>query len=481
MMDETSWKEKALKAMKILETLSQPPLQLATVVGVDEKTVEIGMPSGAQYIVHYDPRLKGKLKLGQDVRISPESYAVVSIEGKVRTHSAAVVEDVLKDGRVKISSPKGEKVIQTAVEVKAGENVIVDNSFSVVLENLGNSSKAYSIEKVPKVPWKSIGGLEQTICKIKETVEQPFLYKEVYSKFPTRQPPKGVLIFGPPGCGKTMIGKAIAYNLAVRMREKENKDVNGYFLYVAGPEFLQRFVGVGEAKVRELFGNARETAAQNGDPVVIFVDEPEAVLRQRGTGKSSDAHDSIVNQFLVEMDGLNSLENVMVLLATNRHELLDSAVVRPGRIDKKIYVPRPDQQGAESIFSIYLKDLPLHRKGFNSKPVKQYAQHAASQVFEKPRPVLEVKYMDGNSDTIHYKSMFSGASVVSIVNRAIDFAINRGIKGKSSEIVLDDLTDAVEMEYEENRALHNQFTPNDMRDVVGDNFKQIVEVTAAYR
>jgi proteasome-associated ATPase len=212
--EEKSWKEKALEAIEVLKKISQPPLQYATVVGIDGKengTLDISLGNGSNYVVFYDTRLKSKLAVGQTVRVSPESFAVVGIEGNMRTRCSATVKDLLDDGRVQIEAKGDKKVIQTAVQgVKVGDNVLVDQSYSVVVENLGNHTKAYKLEQVPEVPWTAIGGLEKVITEIKRTVELPLAHKELFAKFPGKKPVKGVLLYGPPGCGKTQIGKAIA-------------------------------------------------------------------------------------------------------------------------------------------------------------------------------------------------------------------------------------------------------------------------------
>jgi len=483
MSDEDSWRKKALEAIEILKKVSQPPLEYATLVDLHSAndTADIALAGGRILVVNYDPRLKKNLKVGQTVQLSPETYAIVSIDGDIKNRTATVVKDILKDGRIKVEDNGADKIIiSTVPNLKVGDNVVVDNSKSVVLENLGNTTKAYSLDKVSVVPWDSIGGLESTIEDIKDTIELPFYQKEIYSKFPNKKLAKGILLYGPPGCGKTMLGKSIAYNLALRKKERDGGELNGYFLYVAGPEFLQMYVGVGEAKVRELFANARETSAKNGDPVIIFIDEPEAVLKKRGSGISSDASDPIVNQFLVEMDGLNSLDNIVVLLATNREDIIDPAILRPGRIDRKIHVPRPNKQGAEQIFSLYLKDMPLANESLfkkGAKLVREYAAFGASEVFDRPMPILDITYNDGSRNQVHYKDIFCGASVVSIIGRSTDYAIKRAISGARPELTKDDLSKGVEKEYLENRAITSQVTREDLMNVAGEKFDKIVEVT----
>ncbi|HLC73496.1 MAG TPA: AAA family ATPase [Candidatus Nanoarchaeia archaeon] len=482
MDEENTWKEKALEVAEVLKKVSQPPLQYATVIQVDNDTVDVALSGGNTYVVHYNPRLKDRLRPGQTVQLMPETMAVINIAGSLKTRNNVVVKDILPDGRIKIEDQGRERVIFSTVDgIKVGDEVLTDSSNSVVLERV-KQSKSYHVEKVPEVRWDSIGGLEQTIEEIRDTVELPFLHRDIYRKFPNKKPAKGILLYGPPGCGKTMLGKALAYNLASRHAELNGGETNGYFLYTAGPEFLQKFVGTGEEKVRKLFAGARETTSINGDPVVLFIDEPETILRQRGTGISSDATDSLVNQFLVEMDGLNPLENIVVLLATNREDLLDGAIVRPGRIDRKIYVPRPNRDAAAAIFNIYLSDIPLEKKVGQSRETtqKEMTEYAASEVFDVERPILRITYNDGKFTLLEYKHIFSGASVVSIVGRATDYAIKRAIKGKKAELKTEDLSAAVNIEYLENRSLTNQVTPDDIRRLAKDKYEFITDVRPAY-
>jgi proteasome-associated ATPase len=483
--NEQGWKEKALEAIAILKKVSQPPLVYATITGFNDQTADVSLTNGTSYVVNFDPRLRNQLGLGKTARLSPETMAIVGIEGKIQTTSASVVREVLPDGRVKVEYTGGvDRVVQTSVPVKAGDKILVDVGFNVVLESFGKEASAYHVDKVPEVPWSAIGGLEATIEDIKTTIELPFTHRDLYAKFPHKKLAKGILLYGPPGCGKTMLGKGIAYNLALRKKQRDGGELNGYFLYAAGPEFLQKYVGTGEEKVREMFGCARETAAKNGDPVVIFIDEPEAVLRNRGSGISSDAPDSIVNQFLVEMDGLKPLDNIVVLFATNRPEMLDSALIRPGRVDRKIYVPRPDQGGAEKIFEIYLKDVELSKprlfSGGADKIRAEYAKYAAQEVFSPERAILQITYQDGQCQNLNYGNIFSGASAVSIVGRATDYALKRAIEGGDHRLTKDDLVAAVDSEYRENRALHNLVSKEDVKAVAGQRFQQIARVHPLY-
>ena len=496
-LEAEKWKKKSLElgekenvyvaklkeAKEFIEKLTSPPLRQALIIRIGEDNVDIAYGNGNVDVVNYNPDLKGKLKRGQTVLVSPENGTIMRIKEKARSYPIAYVKDKLSDREIRILIEGfREKIVDTTIkDVKIGDSVLVDNSHNLILKNLGNTTKAYKLDKVPEVPWDAIGGLEQTIEELREAIEFPFVYKEFYARFPGRQNPKGALLYGPPGCGKTLLSKAVAYNIALNKQKKNGGELNGYFLYASGPEFLQKYVGEGEAMVRELFANGREASSENGDPVVICLDEPEYILRKRGTGISTDATDSLVNQFLAEIDGLKPLENLIVLLATNREDLMDPAILRPGRIDRKIYVPRPNKEASEKIFEIYLKDMPLDKElpDTNHTPQKLYAMQAASAIFDQTLPILNILYNDDTHDILEYKHIFSGASVVSIVSRAVDYAIKRGRKTASAMLNLQDILEAIGKEYLENRTMPNIATEADIKTIAKD--KKIVDVEVLYR
>lgn len=489
---EMDWKEKALEAISILKTMSKPPLMYATFLGfrTESKTAEVTTSDGNMHIVNYDPRLEKVLSPGDTVNLDPKSLVLVKKdEQQIKNKAQTTISDILSDGRVQIEADNKKRIITTAIQgLKVGDNVLTDNSYSIVLENLGNNSRsAYKLDRVPNVPWSSVGGLESTIKEIKKQIETPLVHKEIYDKFPDKKPIKGALLYGPPGCGKTHLAKAIAYNMALQRKEKFGGELNGFFMNVSGPEFLQKYVGVGESKIRELFAQARETAMEHNGQVVIFIDEGETVFRKRGTGISSDATDTLVQEFLYQMDGMKSNDNLLILLASNRPEMLDSAIIRPGRVDRKIYVGRPDQVGAEQIFNIYLRNQPLNfeKGGFLTKTqdpstvLRDYSGFVTSQIYNQNLPMLDIYFKNGDRTQLQFKHVFSGATAVSIVGRATDFAIDRGVNGGNYKLQKEDLREAVMAEYLENKDLTNLVTDFDIKTVANGRHNDIVEVQKA--
>jgi proteasome-associated ATPase len=483
---KVNWREKALEAIGILKKLSKPPLTYATFLGFrdETQTAEIATADGSLHIVNYNPRIKDKLNLGDTVNVVPGNLAIVKKDGAIYSRTPASISEVLKDGRVQIDINNTKKIIKSAIpNLKVGDSVLTDNSTSIVVEYINNNTKgAYKIDKVPNVPWSAVGGLEDAIIEIKKQIETPLIHKDIYDKFPNKKPIKGALLYGPPGCGKTLIAKAIAYNMALQRKECYGGELNGFFMNVSGPEFLQKYVGVGESKVREMFAQARETALEHNGQVVLFIDEGESVFKKRGTGISSDATDTLVQEFLYQMDGMKSNDDVLVLLASNRPELLDPAVVRPGRIDRKIYVGRPNEVGAEKIFEIYLKDQPLEKTGMFKSPESQmidFSTHAARQIYGQYLPMLDIFYKTGEKVQLEFKHVFSGATAVSVVGRATDFAIDRAVKGGDYRLTKKDVSEAVMAEYIENKDIANLVTDYDIKSVTNGRHKDVVDIQKA--
>jgi proteasome-associated ATPase len=328
-----------------------------------------------------------------------------------------------------------------------------------------------------------IGGLGEQIEILRDSIELPYLYPEIFADYKL-SPPKGILLYGPPGCGKTLIAKAVARSLAKDIEEQTGVETAAYFLNVKGPELLNKYVGETEFKIREIFKKARDKA--NDDvPVVIFFDEMDSLFRQRGSGVSSDMEATVVAQFLSEIDGVESLKNVVVIGATNRQDLIDPAVLRPGRLDLKVKVSRPDQTAAREIFSKYLtQDLPLHetaveKYGTNAeKVVKGIIDDTIEEMYgtNDNNKFLEVTYAKGEREIFYFKDFASGAMIENIVARAKKKAVKRMIDHGERGIKASDLMDGVRQEFKENEDLPNTTNPDDWARISGKKGDRIVNV-----
>jgi proteasome-associated ATPase len=360
----------------------------------------------------------------------------------------------------------------------------MDPKSGYLLEKLPKTEvEDLSLEEVPDIGYGDIGGLTSQIETIKDAVELPYLYAEHYRehKLP---PPKGVLLYGPPGCGKTMIAKAVASNLAEQISLKRGEKIKGFFLNVKGPELLNKYVGETERKIREIFIKAREKANEDV-PVVIFFDEMDALFRTRGTGISSDVESTIVPQLLAEIDGVEGLKNVIVIGASNRQDLIDPAILRPGRLDVKIKIERPDEAAAADIFAKYLTpDLPIAGAelsaagGDGATAVTRMIATVVEAMFSlsEANRLLEVTYANGENETLYFKDFASGAMIESIVRRAKKLALKRYIQRAEKGLSGDDLVAAVREEFKENEDLPNTSNPDDWAKIAGRKRERIVSV-----
>lgn len=443
--------------------LTSPPLTYATFIrffGDGNADIEI---DGRCMRVKIDPNIPvEQLKPGRMVLLN-QYMNIVEVCGSEKHGEVVQVKEVLGDRAVVIGRGFEEKVVRFSEDllkekISPGDVLLSGIRTSFVYERLPKSEvEEVVLEEVPDIDYGMIGGLQEQIEKIRDAVELPYLYPDEFREFKIA-PPKGILLYGPPGCGKTMLAKAVAKSLAERVRERTGRDIKGYFLNVKGPELLNKYVGETERKIREVFTKAKEKARED-IPVVIFFDEMDALFRLRGSGISSDVETTIVAQFLSELDGVETLRNVIVIGASNRQDLIDPAVLRPGRIDLKIKVGRPDRKASLDILSKYLtSDLPISNQileflDFDREAAAEFMRKKIVEwIFEDTRETefAEVTYVDGTKEKIYFRHLVSGALLAGIVNRAKRIAIKRFIMGGEKGMSLEDLRDATTAEFVEN-------------------------------
>jgi proteasome-associated ATPase len=420
-----------------------------------------------EYITNVDPMIENpNFQIGTQVKVN-EAFAVIGDLGFAQGGPIVKIADILDDTRLRISMDaqgmqsriiyRGEPLKDAPL--KQGSEVRVEPNFKVALEHFPTKEAMdYYLEEVPVLPWSKIGGQEEAIKVIKDAIELPLLHPELFERFGKR-PLKGILLYGPPGCGKTLIGKATAYNLTQEYRERTGRDVQEYFMYINGPKILNMWLGESERQVRDIFALAREKS-KAGHLVFIFIDEAESLLRTRSSGRWLNISNTLVPQFCAEMDGLVSLDNVVVMLTSNRPDYIDPAILRPERIDRKVKVVRPDRRSTRDIYRIYLEEIPIdpilirEHKGDVAAARDEILDLITEATFRKDNSTefLEVFLRSGNSEILHWKDLLSGALIKSVVERAKDFAIHRSIEKQSANegVTLDDLQKALRVEFKEN-------------------------------
>jgi proteasome-associated ATPase len=478
-----------------VDKLCAPPSTYGVYLSVNEDgTVNI-LSQGRKVKVNLHPSIKAEdIKPGQELILN-EGLNVVETAGYEIQGEVVILKEVLDEERAIVTQRADEDRVGIIAEplrsakLKIGDHLLIDAKSGYLLEKLPKSEvEDLSLEEVPDISYEDIGGLGTQLETIKDAVELPYLYSEYYKEHHLA-PPKGVLLYGPPGCGKTMIAKAVANNLAARISEKRGEKVKGFFLNIKGPELLNKYVGETERKIREIFIKAREKAAEDV-PVVVFFDEMDALFRTRGSGISSDVETTIVPQLLAEIDGVEHLKNVIVIGASNRQDLIDPAILRPGRLDVKIKIERPDQLGAADIFNKYMTtELPIHESeiresnGDAQAAVDRMIHATIEEMYslEEENRFLEVTYANGDKEVLYFKDFSSGAMIESVVRRAKKLALKRYIQLSEKGIKVEDLLNAVREEFKENEDLPNTTNPDDWAKIAGQKGERIVQVKVLTR
>jgi proteasome-associated ATPase len=475
-----------------VEKLTMPPNGYGTYLGTnDDGTVDI-FSAGRKMRVALHPEIEGEeIEIGQEVVLN-ESLNVVMVRGGEKQGEVVTFKELLEDETraLIVGRADEERVAELAASLvgerlRAGDHVLMDSRSGLLLEKLPRPEvEELVLEEVPDVSYDDVGGLDDQIDMIKDAIELPYLHGDLFAEH-RLEAPKGILLYGPPGCGKTLIAKAVANSLAKRVAEKTgNQAARSYFLNIKGPELLNKYVGETERQIRLIFQRAREKS-EEGYPVIVFFDEMDSLFRTRGTGISSDIESTIVPQLLAEIDGVESLKNVIVIGASNREDLIDPAILRPGRLDVKIKIERPDAESAKAIFSRYLEiDLPLaedevkRAHGDRNAAVQHMISDAVDAMYDSgdDNKFLEVTYQNGDKEILYFKDFASGAMIENIVRRAKKLSIKRTIAGGGRGICAQDMLDSIKQEFREHEDLPNTTNPDDWAKISGKKGERIVYV-----
>jgi len=471
-----------------VDKLCAPPSTYGVYLAANEDSTVTILSQGRKVKVNLHPSIKADtLKPGQELILN-EGLNVIEAAGYEIQGEVVILKEQLDAERALVTLRADEEKVGIIAEplrtlrLKTGDHLLLDAKSGYLLEKLPKSEvEDLTLEEVPDIGYDSIGGLGDQIESIKDAVELPYLYADYYKEHKLT-PPKGVLLYGPPGCGKTMIAKAVANNLAEKISEKRGEKIKGFFLNIKGPELLNKYVGETERKIREIFIKAKEKAAEDV-PVIVFFDEMDALFRTRGTGISSDVETTIVPQLLAEIDGVEGLKNVIVIGASNRQDLIDPAILRPGRLDVKIKIERPDRGAAADIFAKYLTaDIPFAESETRGTDVPSAITSMIATTVEamyalsEENRFLEVTYANGDKEVLYFKDFSSGAMIESVVRRAKKLALKRYIGGGQKGIMVDDLLTAVREEFKENEDLPNTTNPDDWAKIAGKKGERIVYV-----
>jgi len=477
-----------------VDKLTRPPSAYGTYLGRndDDGTVDV-YSSGRKMRVTLHPDLEDEpLERGAEVVLNESLNVVLARSGEL-TGEVVTIKELLDGGTraLIVGRADEERVCELAGSImgeplRSGDTVLLDSRSGLLLEKLPRPEvETLVLEEVPDVSYEDVGGLDDQIEQIADAVELPFLHQDLFAehKLPA---PKGILLYGPPGCGKTLIAKAVANSLAKKVADVSGDDkARSYFLNIKGPELLNKYVGETERQIRLVFQRAREKS-EEGWPVIVFFDEMDSMFRTRGTGISSDMESTIVPQLLAEIDGVESLKNVIVIGASNREDLIDPAILRPGRLDVKIKIERPNPKAAEQIFGRYLThDLPLAESEVDSlgggdrhKAVAAMIERTVDEMYREDtdNEFLEVTYQNGDKEVLYFKDFSSGAMIENIVRRAKKLAIKRLLAGGEKGIGVDDLLASIAQEFKEHEDLPNTTNPDDWAKISGKKGERIVYI-----
>ncbi len=473
-----------------VDKLSQPPSGYGIYLeAYDNSTADV-FANGRKLRVNVSPEVDiESVKRGQEVVLN-EALNVIEVCDFEVQGEVVILKEVLDGNRALVlGRTDEERVVELASplldeKLRAGDSLLLEPKSGHVLEKLPKPEvEELILEEVPDISYDDIGGLDQQIEEIRDAVELPFLHKDLFAEHEL-EPPKGILLYGPPGCGKTLVAKAVANSLAKQIAEKlDQKTHRSYFLNVKGPELLNKYVGETERQIRMIFQRAKEKS-EEGVPIIVFFDEMDSLFRTRGSGISSDIESTIVPQLLAEIDGVETLKNGIVIGASNREDLIDPAILRPGRLDVKIKIERPDEKAAAQIFSKYLTErLPVaeaevERAGSPEAAVNAIISSTVEKMYstDEANRFLEVTYANGEKEELYFKDFSSGAMIENIVRRAKKTAIKRAIAGEPKGITEQDLVDAIHQEYKENQDLPNTTNPDDWARISGKKGERIVYI-----
>jgi proteasome-associated ATPase len=505
-------RQQLLALREEVDRLGQPPSGYGVLLSIqDDDAVDV-FTSGRKMRLTCSPNIDVQsLKKGQTVRLN-EALTVVEAGHFEAVGEISTLREILSDGHraLVVGHADEERIVWLAepllsVEdmapevadvlddlerprrLRPGDSLLVDTKAGYAFERIPKAEvEDLVLEEVPDVSYQDIGGLSRQIELIRDAVELPFLHKELYREYMLR-PPKGVLLYGPPGCGKTLIAKAVANSLAKKMAEvrgDDSREAKSYFLNIKGPELLNKFVGETERHIRLIFQRAREKASE-GTPVIVFFDEMDSIFRTRGTGVSSDVETTVVPQLLSEIDGVEGLENVIVIGASNREDMIDPAILRPGRLDVKIKIERPDAEAAQDIYSKYLiEDLPVHEDdlaefdGDRTACIQAMIVKVVDRMYAEidDNRFLEVTYANGDKEVMYFKDFNSGAMIQNVVDRAKKYAIKAVLETRQPGLRIQHLLDSIVDEFAENEDLPNTTNPDDWARISGKKGERIVYI-----